>query len=35
MSIESIVVMILVLTLNWGGFVFCLSRALRSEKNKV
>ncbi len=34
MSIESIVVMIVMLTLTWGGFVFCLRLAVQKEKNK-
>ncbi|MBX7152733.1 MetS family NSS transporter small subunit [bacterium] len=34
MSFESILVMILILGLNWGGFALCLAFALRKEKTK-
>lgn len=34
MSFESMVVMILILGLNWGGFALCLTLALRKEKTK-
>lgn len=34
MSIESIVLMIVVLALNWGGFIFCLRLAIQKEKTK-
>lgn len=34
MSIESIIVMVVVLILNWGGFIFCLRLAAQKEKVK-
>ncbi len=30
----SIAVMIFVLSLNWGGFLFCLRLAMKKEKQK-
>jgi len=34
MSTESIVVMVIMLTLTWGGFAFCLRLAVKKEKAK-
>ncbi len=34
MSLDAVIMMILVLGLIWGGFVFALSRAVQREKEK-
>ena len=34
MSVEAIVFMIVICTFIWGGFLFMLTRAIRSESRK-